>query len=207
MSSAVDQIRTAVEQLRLVGRAEGIEVDGPLGQWLEAQADALRVLADVLDGQDQRVGDLLFRIEGAANAQVVILQEAIQGANHVVKQGEFVLRQARTAQMGVVVERDHLVQKMVKETLPLFAEKMKAALVIKEEGWNAKARDNRLGIAAAIVLAVFTCGYMLSWWQDSGQVAAFNRCLAHPVQFDQQLFCPAAGLLSAPTVTGNSGGS
>ena len=207
MSSAVDQIRRAVEQLRLVGRAEGIEVDGPLGQWLEAQADALRVLADVLDDQDQRVGDLLFRIEGAANAQVLVLQEAIQGANHVVKQGEFVLRQARTAQMGVVVERDHLVQKMVKETLPLFAEKLKGALVIKEEGWNAKARDKRLGIAAAIVLAVFTCGYMLSWWQDSGQVAAFNRCVAHPVQFDQQLFCPAAGLLSAPTVTGNSGGS
>ena len=59
MSSAVEQINGAVDRLKRSARAEGIEVDGPLGQWLEAQADALLGLADVLQGQDDRVGELL----------------------------------------------------------------------------------------------------------------------------------------------------
>jgi hypothetical protein len=48
MSAAVEQIHGAVDRLRQAGRAEGIESDGPLGQWLEAQVGALLGLADVL---------------------------------------------------------------------------------------------------------------------------------------------------------------
>ena len=207
MSSAVAQIHAAVDRLRRVGRAEGIEVDGPLGQWLEAQAQALLGLGDILQGQDGRVGEVLGRIETAAGLELRNLQEAIEGANHVVRQGDFALRQARQTQAGVVVERQHLVQKMVDETLPMFAEKLNGALVIREEAWNAKARDRRYAIAAAISVALMLIGYCLSWWQDSGQVAAFNRCMTHPVQFGGQLYCPAAGLLSAPTVAGGQNGS
>ena len=193
--------------MRQAGRAEGIEVDGPLGQWLEAQAQALLGLADVLHGQDDRVGELLGRIEAAAGLELRNLREAIEGANHVVRQGDFALRQARQMQAGVVVERQHLVQKMVDETLPMFAEKLNGALVIREQGWNAKARDRRFAIAAAISAALLLIGYSLSWWQDSGQVAAFNRCMVHPVQFEGQLYCPAAGLLADAKMLGGSGGS
>ncbi len=207
MSSAVEQITAAVQRLRSVGRAEGIEVDGPLGDWLEAQQVALLGLAEVLQGQDDRVSDLLGRIDASTSAQLGALHEAIVGANHVVKQGEFVLRQARTAQIGVEVERDHLVTKMVKELLPLFAEKLKGALVIREEAWNAKIRDRRFGIAAAIALSIFFTGYVFRWWKDSGPVAGFEQCEEHPVQFDGQLFCPAGALLSPPTVLKGSAGS
>lgn len=207
MSSAVEQLQGAADRLRQAGRAEGIEVDGPLGQWLEAQAQALLGLADVLHGQDDRVGELLGRIEAAAGLELRNLREAIEGANHVVRQGDFALRQARQMQTGLVVERQHLVQKMVDETLPMFAEKLNEVLVIREQGWNAKARDRRYAIAAAISVALLLVGYCLSWWQDSGQVAAFNRCIAHPVQFEGQLYCPAAGLFSPPTVLDGSGRS
>jgi hypothetical protein len=190
-----------------VGRAEGIEVDGPLGQWLDAQALALLGLADVLQAQEKRVEDFLSRIEASAAAELHNLHEAIKGANHVVSQGEFAVRQARQVQIGVVVEREHMVQQMMTQTLPLFAEKLKGALVIREQGWNAKARDRRYAIAAAISTALFLIGYAVSWWQDSGQVAAFNRCMTHPVQFEGQLYCPAAGLLATPTVVARSSGS
>ena len=207
MSAAVQQIKAAVDRLRSVGRAEGIEVDGPLGDWLAAQQLALLRLADMLQGQDDRVSDLLARIDASTSAQLGALHEAIVGANHVVKQGEFVLRQARTAQLGVEIERDHLITKMVKETLPLFAEKLKGALVIREEAWNAKIRDRRFALAAAIVISIFFTGYVFRWWQDSGPVSGFEQCEEHPVQFDGQLFCPAGALLSAPTVLKGSGGS
>ena len=207
MSSAVEQIHGAAERLRLAGRTEGIEVDGPLGQWLDAQALALLGLADVLQAQEKRVEDFLSRIEASAAAELHNLHEAIKGANHVVSQGEFAVRQARQVQIGVVVEREHMVQQMMTQTLPLFAEKLKGALVIREQGWNAKARDRRYAIAAAISTALFLIGYAVSWWQDSGQVAAFNRCMTHPVQFEGQLYCPAAGLLAAPKVVARSSGS
>jgi hypothetical protein len=207
MSSAVEQLRRAVDRLRQAGRAEGIEVDGPLGQWLEAQAQALLGLGDILQEQDDRVGEVFGRIEKSAGLELRNLQEAIEGANHVVRQGDFALRQARQMQAGVIVERQHLVQKMVDETLPMFAEKLNGALVIREEAWNAKARDRRYAIAAAISVTLMLSGYCLSWWQDSGQVAAFNRCMTHPVQFEGQLYCPAAGLLADAKVLGGPGGS
>jgi hypothetical protein len=207
MNSAVEQIHDAVNRLKSVGRAEGIESDGPLGQWLEAQAEALLGLADVLQGQDDRVEALMVRIETAAGAELRNLREAIEGANHVVRQGDFALRQARQVEMGVVVEREHMVQKMITDTLPLFAEKLKGALVIREQGWNAKARDRRYAIASAITLALLLVGYSFSWWQDSGQVAGFKRCMAHPVQIEGQLYCPAGALFAPAKVLGGSGGS
>jgi hypothetical protein len=207
VSAAIEQLQGAAERLRQAGRDEGIEADGPLGQWLEAQVQALLGLAGVLQGQDDRVGELLGRIENTAGLELRNLREAIEGANHVVRQGEFALRQARQMQAGVVVERQHLVQKMVDETLPMFAEKLNGALVIREQGWNAKARDRRYAIAAAISAALILIGYSLSWWQDSGQVAAFNRCITHPVQFEDQLYCPAAGLLANAKVLDGTGGS
>ncbi len=126
MSSAVEQLRGAVDRLRQAGRAEGIEADGPLGQWLEAQAQALLGLGDILQEQDDRVGEMLGRIETSAGIELRNLQEAIEGANHVVRQGDFALRQARQMQAGVIVERQHLVQKMVDETLPKLTEKKKS---------------------------------------------------------------------------------
>ena len=74
MSSAVEQIHGAAERLRLAGRTEGIEVDGPLGQWLDAQALALLGLADVLHGQEKRVEDFLSRIEASAAGLSVTLR-------------------------------------------------------------------------------------------------------------------------------------
>ena len=190
MIAAVEQIHASVARLRQSGRAEGIEADGPLGQWLEAQADALLGLADVLQGQDDRVGDLLTRIEAAAATELHNLREGIEGANHVVRQGEFALRQARQLQVGIVVEREHMVQKMVDETLPLFAEKLNETMVIRERGWNARARDRRYAIAGAISAVLIMVGYGLCWWQDSDRIGAFNRCLMHPVSSGGQYYCP-----------------
>jgi hypothetical protein len=202
-----EQLQAAVERLLAVGRAEGIEVGGPLGAWLEAQAQALLGLASVLRGQGVRVDDLLGRIEHAASLQIEALREASQGANDVVRQGEIALRQARQAQHGVVVEREHLVQKMVKDTLPLFATQLKGALVIQAKTWNGKARDQRYAMMAGITLAVFLFGYCTSWWQDSGRVSAFERCLTHPVQADGQVYCQANGLFAVPKPVSGSGGN
>jgi hypothetical protein len=207
MNPADEQLRATVDRLLAVGRAEGIEVDGPLGAWLEAQAQALLGLANVLQGQGEAVGEVLSRIEAAAAAELRNLKEAIDGGNHVVRQAEVAVRAARQAQIGVVVERQHLVDRMVKETLPMFADKLQGALVIREETWNAKKRDRRFAAAAAVAGVIFMAGYCFSWWQDSGQVAAYQRCVAHPVEADGQIYCQASGLFGPAKVPpGSTGG-
>ncbi len=66
VSAAVTGLRTAAEGLIGVGRGEGIEPGGPLGQWLEAQAEALLALGEILDGQEFRFEELMQSVSGAA---------------------------------------------------------------------------------------------------------------------------------------------
>jgi hypothetical protein len=199
-------LRAAADRLLAAGRAEGIEIDGPLGIWLEAQAGALIGLDAVLKSQSEAISERLGAIEARSASEMRNLQVAIEGANHVVRQGEVALRSARQAQVGLVVEREHLVAKMIKETLPMFANKLQGALVIEAEAWNAKKRDMRFAMAAAIAGAIFMTGYCFSWFQDSGEVVAYQRCMAHPVQADGLLYCQASGLFGPVKAPSRSSG-
>jgi hypothetical protein len=165
------------------------------------------MLGQLLSSGQERMEAIAVQSRLAAAAEIVLLREAIAGANHVVRQGEFALRQARQLQVGLVVEREHLVQTMVDEALPLFAEKLNETLVIRERRWNARARDRRYMVFAAISTALFLVGYALSWWQDSGQLAEVNGCVEHPVQINGQLYCPAGSLFQQPTTPTSAGGT
>jgi hypothetical protein len=70
VNPAVARIRSIVKRLLADGQQEGIEVGGPLGRWLEGQAEALTGLADVLEEQASRIDDTLSRVEAAAGEQL-----------------------------------------------------------------------------------------------------------------------------------------
>ena len=67
VNPAVEQLRAAADRLVADGRSEGIEPDGPLGRWLEGQAQALAGLAGLLDGQTLRFEELIGGIRTAAD--------------------------------------------------------------------------------------------------------------------------------------------
>ena len=69
MNAAVAQLRAAVERLMREGRAEGIEPEGPLGRWLEAQVQALDGFAAILDGQADRFEEVVAKVEAATTAE------------------------------------------------------------------------------------------------------------------------------------------
>ena len=137
----------AAEGLTEAGRVEGIEPEGPLGQWLEAQAEALRALAEILGGQELRFEELMHNVSAAARAELEKLAAATELGNNVVRAGEVALRQARTAQISLQVEKEDLTAMMVKETLPLFVERLKEALIIRERRWNDDVKRRRLATA------------------------------------------------------------
>jgi len=189
VNPAVEHLRAAADRLIADGRSEGIEPDGPLGRWLEGQAQALAGLAGLLDDQTLRFEELIGGIRTAADAELQKAAAATELANQAIKAGELTLRQARTAQIALQVERESLVLRMIKETLPLFADRLKQALVIREQRWNDDIRRRRFVAAGAVALAVFLAGYALRAWSESDRLAAFDRCLAHAQLVQGHFWC------------------
>ena len=189
VNPAVEQLRAAADRLIADGRSEGIEPDGPLGRWLEGQAQALAGLAGLLDDQTLRFEELIGGIRTAADAELQKAAAATELANQAIKAGELTLLQARTAQIALEVERESLVLRMIKETLPLFADRLKQALVIREQRWNDDIRRRRYVAAGAVTLAVFLGGYALRAWSESDRLAAFDRCLAHAQLVQGHYWC------------------
>jgi hypothetical protein len=198
VTSAGEMIRASVDQLRAEGRAEGIEVDGPLGRWLEGQAQALSALADVMDGQTTRIDETLSRIEAAAAAQMEALRVGMQAASETSRQGEIALRQARQVAVSVVAEKEEVMDRMVTELMPRIAKSLDNAVVIRERRWNADKRRRQYGLVAVVTAAIFLSGAALASWQDSDRVGALDRCLLHPLEAGGHYFCNIDGLFVGP---------
>ena len=193
MNAAVTRLRTAAEGLIAVGRAEGIEPQGPLGQWLDAQAEALRALAEILGAQELRFEELMRNVNAAASAELEKLVAAAALGNDVVRAGEVALRQARTAQISLQVEKENLTAMMVKETLPLFVERLKEALIIRERRWNDDVKRRRLAIAGLMTLGLVFGGYAAHVWQAWTATGAYDWCWAHPLPASGRVYCDMTG--------------
>jgi hypothetical protein len=193
VNAAVVGLRTAAEGLIAAGRVEGIEPEGPLGQWLEAQAEALRALAEILGGQELRFEELMRNVSAAARAELGKLAAATELGNNVVRAGEVALRQARTAQISLQVEKENLTAMMVKETLPLFVERLKEALIIRERRWNDDVKRRRLATAGLVVLGLVFGGYGVHVWQAWNATSAFDWCWAHALPSSGRVYCDMTG--------------
>jgi len=189
VNAAVTGLRTAAEGLIAVGRAEGIEPQGPLGQWLDAQAEALRALAEILGAQELRFEELMRNVNAAASAELEKLVVAAALGNDVVRAGEVALRQARTAQISLQVEKENLTAMMVKETLPLFVERLKEALIIRERRWNDDVKRRRLATTGAAVLGLVFGGYGIHVWQSWEATTTQEWCLWNQLQSNGHIFC------------------
>jgi len=193
VNAAVTRLRTAAEGLIAVGRAEGIEPQGPLGQWLNAQAEALRALAEILGAQELRFEELMRNVNAAASAELEKLVVAAALGNDVVRAGEVALRQARTAQISLQVEKENLTAMMVKETLPLFVERLKEALIIRERRWNDDVKRRRLATAGLVTLGLVFGGYAAHVWQAWTATGAYDWCWAHPLPASGRVYCDMTG--------------
>ena len=189
MNPAVEQLRAAVDRLMREGRSEGIEPDGPLGVWLEAQAEALQGFAAVLDGQEARFEQVLARIEAANKAELDKLTAAVTLARESAQQGELALLQARNAQVLHVVEAQNVEQRMIKDTLPKFIQAMKGALIIRETRWNRRMESVRFSLAGLLLVGVFAGGFAASVRRDQDQVATANHCLATAFPSNGHVYC------------------
>ena len=189
MTDEVAALRASVARLVEDARRDGIEPDGPLGRWLAAQAGALESLAFVLDGQASRVEAVLGNIDRAADVELKKAAAALEQGKKVLSQGEVVLAQARTAQYHLHLTEQTLVSRLVNDTLPLFAQQMKDALVIRERRWNQDKGRQRMALAGAVALIVFLSGFAIRTLVDWDRLGLAERCAAHAISEGARVVC------------------
>ena len=90
-----------------------------------------------------------------------------------------VLAQARAAQYHLHLSEKTLVDRMVNDTLPLFAQQMKETLVIRERRWNQDQGRQRMALAGLVTLMVFLSGFVVRTWVDWDRLGLADRCALH----------------------------
>lgn len=163
----IARLRATARALRQAALAEGIEPDGLLGRWVEAQDQALMAQAAVAEHQELLVSEVLVGLERAGEAQLARLSSVLEAAERtdrmLARKAEMVAREA----IGAVAPR------------PVTGV-AKAPMV----------RDPRLGdgmrrgaVLASCALALLAAGYLFRMRQDRAALAlaawdgrAIQRC-------------------------------
>jgi hypothetical protein len=131
----------------------------------------------------------LAGFEGLARENSEAVKQELVAAKEITRAAKAGLTQTDVMLTVVQVEKENLVAKMIKETLPLFAERLKEALIIREKRWNDDVKRRRLATAGAVTLALVSAAYGVRAWQDSAVTGAFYRCLAQPLQASGHFYC------------------
>src|SRR5262249_298994 len=141
------------------------------------------------------------RVSGAAQEEFRALfrqqreatERELAAAREITRAARAGLTQADVMLTVVQVEKENLVARMIKETLPLVAERVKEALVIREKRWNGDVKRRRLATAVLFGLGVYFAGYGTHVWQTWGGTSAFEWCWAHPLSAGGRVYCDMTG--------------
>jgi hypothetical protein len=173
-------------EVRLAAEDWGVRWNEPEGRLISTLLGAIRKVADV--GRSSHAV-----MESIARASKEAAQADLRRAQALREAAELELLQVRTLKAGLIVEHENVTLRMISEVFPMFAEKLKSALVIRERAWNRGVEHRRFALAGASVLAVFLAGVGLEMWRDWDRVAAFNQCLTHAFVSNGRAYCAIPG--------------
>lgn len=181
----VESFDDALRRVEAASRAWGIHPELPEGRLVAALMGAIG-----WSGRLTQSGHAEFRAMFQRDRDEAKLE--LQRAQEITRAANAALGQARNAVIGLGIERENIVGRIIKEAMPDVAAKLRHGLVSREEGWDGKARARGLAAAGAIVLGVFGCGYGLRAWGDADAVAAraaMSRCLQRPLWAEGHMYC------------------
>jgi hypothetical protein len=190
---AVDAGAWANEFKQLVANVEaaaeewGVEADSVEGRFVSALLGTTRWLGRLCVAAQARMEAVVRENREAA-------QRELAQAREIRRAAEVSLKQARTALISLEVEKENLTVKMIKETLPLFAERLKDALVIRERRWNDDVKRRRFATAGLVVLGLVFGGYGIRVWQSWEATTTQEWCLWNQLQANGHTYCDLTSL-------------
>jgi hypothetical protein len=183
-SETVD-VTTALRRVNDAAREWGVRPHLMEGRFVSALTAAIAQMARVSDAARDE-----FKRAFQQNRDAAALE--LERAREITKAANISLSQARNALIGLEAERENAVVRMIHETLPLFADKLQSAIVIREKSWNDGQRFKRYAMVAAATVGLVAGGYTWRAWQDSYATTAMTAmadCLAHPLSGNGHLYC------------------
>ena len=184
--------------VRMAADEWAVRWNEPEGRFIVAMLGAMQTLSRLVVTAQASLAATASEARARAETELAAARELKRSV-------EAINTQSRNVHLLSMVERENMLQRMMKETLPLFADKLEGALVIREAAWNRDQRRRRYGLAGAVFLGVFMAGYSLSAWSRHDQVAAMDRCMTNLVQANGHIFC-AVDLALAPSPQPLTGG-
>jgi hypothetical protein len=197
-SDWIAEFRRQCDLVRMAADEWAVRWNEPEGRFIVAMLGAMQTLSRLVVTAQASLAATASEARARAETELAAAREFKRSV-------EAINTQSRNVHLLSMVERENMLQRMMKETLPLFADKLEGALVIRETAWNRDQRRRRYGLAGAVFLAVFIAGYALSAWSRHDQVAAMDRCMTNLVQANGHIFC-AVDLALAPSPQPQGGG-
>jgi hypothetical protein len=179
----VNEFERLVAEVGAAAEEWGVEPEGLEGRFVSALLGTTRWLGRLSVAAQASLETIVRESREAAERELASAREITRAA----RAG---LTQAHTALIVLQVEKENLTAKMIKETLPLFAEQLKEALIIREKRWNDDVKRRRLATAGLVTLGLVFGGYGLRVWQEGNPVSELERwCVAHPLQASGHVYC------------------
>jgi hypothetical protein len=176
------EFREQVAAVEKAARAWGVRPESLEGRFVSA-------LLTTTGSLGRLCASALAGLETLARENRAAAERELAAAKEITRAARAGLTQADVMLTVVQVEKENLVAKMIKETLPLFADRLKEALIIREKRWNEDVKRRRFATAGAVTLALVLCAYGVRAWQDNAVTGAFYGCLAHPLQASGHFYC------------------
>jgi len=188
-AAALDAAAWAGEFERLVA-----DVEAAAEEWGVERGSVEGRFVSALLGTTRWLGRLCVaaqvRAEAVARGNREATERELAAAREITRSARAGLNQADIMLTVVQVEKENLVAKMIKETLPLFAERLKDVLVIREKRLNDNVKRHNFVTSGLAVLAVLAVGYGLHMWQTWDGMTAINWCVWHQLHAtDGQTYC------------------
>jgi hypothetical protein len=178
-----------VAEFRRQAEAVRVAADEWAIRWHEPEGRFISAMLGLMESQARLVISAQASLQQTMQRGQQLAEVEFATARKLKESIEALSAQTRNVHLLSVVEQENMAQRMIQETLPLFASSLKGALVIRESAWNQGQQRRRYGAAGVLFLAVFAAGYALSAWSRQDAVAAMDRCMRAMVQANGHTYC------------------
>jgi hypothetical protein len=166
-------------------------------RWNEPEGRFISALLTAMQTFSRLAVSAQATIEIAAQEGRASARADLERVRELARSAEIVLAQARAAQYHLHLSEQTLVSRLVNDTLPLFAQHMKEALVIRERRWNRDKGRQRMATAVAAALGLVMFGFVIRTALDWDRLALAESCAEHPIAAGQRVVCEI-GASAAP---------
>jgi hypothetical protein len=108
----------------------------PEGRFVAALLGAIQTFSRLAIAAEATIMAAAREGRAAAEADLARLTAALETTRELSRQGDQAIKQARNAHLAATVQQEGVTQRMIDETLPMFADRLKEALIIREVRWN-----------------------------------------------------------------------